>query len=147
MLEVKNTARREPYQLSESQRFFIDIALRMALIQHMSGDDGKGCLAVDTPEGALDIAYESRAGDMFAQFVQAGFQLVMTANINSSQLLLSLARRCGTAKMTINRMTQWAELSAVQKAEEDLFEEAYNKIESALTKGMGKARASKRPDA
>jgi DNA repair exonuclease SbcCD ATPase subunit len=147
VLEVKNTARREMYQLSESQRFFIDIALRMALIQHMSAANGKGCLAVDTPEGALDIAYESRAGDMFAQFVQAGFQLVMTANINSSQLLLSLARRCGTAKMTINRMTQWAELSAVQKAEEALFEEAYNKIEGALTKGTVKARASKGPDA
>jgi hypothetical protein len=44
-------------------------------------------------------------------------------------------------------MTQWAELSAVQKAEEDLFEEAYNKIEKALTKGTGKATASKGHDA
>lgn len=119
----------------------------MALIQHMSASDGKGCLAIDTPEGALDIAYESRAGDMFAQFVQAGFQLVMTANINSSQLLLSLARRCGTAKMSIDRMTQWAELSAVQKAEEALFEDAYTKIESALTKGTARTRASKGTDA
>ncbi len=143
VLEVKSTARREMYQLSESQRFFIDIALRMALIQHMSASDSKGCLAVDTPEGALDIAYESRAGNMFAEFAQAGFQLFMTANINSSQLLLSLAKRCGTAKMTINRMTQWAEMSAVQKAEEGLFERAYNKIESALRKGAVKTRASK----
>ena len=131
VLEVKDTARREVYQLSESQRFFIDIALRMALIQYMSDIQGKGCLLVDTPEGALDIAYESRAGDMFARFVAAGFQLIMTANINSSQLLLALAKRCGSEKMGISRMTEWTELSKVQLQEEGLFEKAYQTIQEA----------------
>lgn len=140
VLDVKSTTRRQAHQLSESQRFFIDIALRMALIEHMSDADGKGCLSVDTPEGALDIAYESRAGEMFAQFVEAGFQLVMTANINSSQLLLSLAKRCGTEKMKIIRMTQWAELSEVQKSEESLFEAAFRKIAGALSRQSLKGR-------
>jgi hypothetical protein len=44
-LEVKSSARRHTYQLSESQRFFVDIALRMALINHMSSKSTKGkCL-------------------------------------------------------------------------------------------------------
>lgn len=142
VLDVKNMPRRQAHQLSESQRFFIDIALRMALIKHMAAADEKGCLLVDTPEGALDIAYESRAGDMFAQFVEAGFQLVMTANINSSQLLLALAERCGTKNMKISRMTQWTELSQVQKDEESLFDRAYQKIENALKKRRARNRGA-----
>ena len=38
LLEVKSTARRQTHELSESQRFFIDIALRMALIRYVSAD-------------------------------------------------------------------------------------------------------------
>jgi len=132
VLNVKGTPRREHHQLSESQRFFVDIALRMALAQHISNPDAKACLFIDTPEGSLDIAYESRAGDMFARFVQRGYHIVMTANINSSRMLRSLAERCGRSKMLLHRMTSWTELSEVQIEEEALFEEAYREIEKAL---------------
>ena len=126
-LEVKSTVRREMYQLSESQRFFVDIALRMALLQFMS-DNKSGALLIDTPEGSLDIAYENRAGVMFAAFVKKGFSLVMTANINTSRLLLALAEQCGTALMTLCRMTTWTDLSEVQSAEEKRFTEAFDSI-------------------
>jgi DNA repair exonuclease SbcCD ATPase subunit len=129
-LEVNSTTRREFYQLSESQRFFLDIALRMALIQYMV--QSGGCLLVDTPEGALDIAYENRAGKMFARYAQKGSQLLLTANINTSRLLLSLAEECGTTGMTLYRMTSWTQLSEVQLSEEALFEDAYDQIEKAL---------------
>jgi ABC-type cobalamin transport system ATPase subunit len=133
-LEVKSLARRHTHQLSESQRFFVDIALRMALIIHMSGQDSKGMLLIDTPEGSLDIAYENRAGDMFASFVELGYGIVMTANINSSRLLLALAERCGKEAMQLCRMTAWTELSDVQIGEEALFDSAYSQIEKALAK-------------
>lgn len=87
---------------------------------------------IDTPEGSLDIAYEARAGDMFADFVSAGFNLVMTANINSSQLLIRLAERCGTGLMELARMTNWTPLTEVQAEEEDLFNKAYMRIEREL---------------
>jgi hypothetical protein len=132
LLEVKSTARRQFHQLSESQRFFIDMALRMALIKYMSALDSKGSFYVDTPEGSLDIAYESRAGDMFARFVHDGFGIIMTANINTSRLLLSLAEKCGTQGMDLCRMTTWTELSDVQREEEHLFDEAFASIESAM---------------
>ena len=140
LLEVKSSARRQIHELSESQRFFLDIALRMALIRYMSALNTKGCLLVDTPEGSLDIAYESRAGSMFALFAEGGFNLIMTANINTSRLLISLAEACGRERMTLARMTTWTELSDVQIEQEELFDEAYSEIEKALRKGSGKKR-------
>ena len=138
VLDVKGSARRSFHQLSESQRFFIDIALRMALAQYISSPTGKACLFIDTPEGSLDIAYESRAGDMLAQFVKQGHNIIMTANINTSRLLLSLAEQCGIENMALCRMTTWTELSDVQIAEEGRFKIAYKQIEGALGKKASK---------
>lgn len=140
LIELKGSTRRDFHQLSESQRFFIDIALRMALAQYMSDPSSKATLFIDTPEGSLDIAYESRAGDMLAMFAGRGFPIIMTANINSSRLLISLAKKLGRSGMVLNRMTSWAELSEVQSAAEGLFREAYEAIERSFT--SGKRRAS-----
>jgi len=132
VVTVRGATRRQQQNLSESQRFFLDIALRMALTQHMSAPDAKGGMVIDTPEGSLDIAYEKRAGDMLAMFAEAGHRVIMTANLNSSQLLLELAKRCGRSRLRMCRMTDWAELSEVQQEEETLFDEAYDRIESAM---------------
>jgi hypothetical protein len=129
---VRGTTRRLQQNLSESQRFFLDIALRMALTQHMSHPKSTGGMYIDTPEGSLDIAYEKRAGEMLAKFAKAGHQLIMTANLNSSQLLLALARQCGEKGMQLCRMTDWAELSEVQQEEEALFDQAYRAIEAEM---------------
>nr|WP_249408818.1 AAA family ATPase [Frigoribacterium sp. CFBP 8751] len=133
VLSVDSSHRRRSEQLSESQRFFLDIALRMSLAQHMTG--GGSCLLIDTPEGALDIAYEARAGDMFATFASGSDQIVMTANVNTSQLLLRLAERCGHEGMQLARMTDWTSLSDVQVREEKLFERAFDAVDAALTTG------------
>lgn len=137
VLEVDGSPRRAADALSESQRYFVDIALRMALIRQMarSNPDPAGLLIVDTPEGALDIAYESRAGEMFSHFSDQGFRMLITANINTSRLLLRLAQLCGRDRMQLVRMTNWASLSAVQVSEEQLFDEAFESIEDALTDG------------
>jgi hypothetical protein len=132
VVTVSGNPRRQQQQLSESQRFFLDIALRMALTEHMSDPTSRGGMIIDTPEGSLDIAYEKRAGDMLAMFAEAGHQIIMTANLNSSQLLLALAKRCGREGMTLCRMIDWAELSEVQKEEEELFNNAYSEIEKAM---------------
>lgn len=130
--EMRGSVRREQQQLSESQRFFLDIALRMALAQYVSSDGSEAALFIDTPEGSLDIAYESRVGLMFAKFIEMNHAIVMTANINSSQILRRLAQECGRTKMTLHRMTTWTELSEVQLAEEQLFSNALEEIENAL---------------
>lgn len=136
ILELKDTARTESFHLSESQRFFLDIALRMALSIYLSEENEHATMLIDTPEGSLDIAYESRVGEMFASFVNDYKQnILMTANINASQLLISLAEKCSTNKMKFKRMLDWTDLSVIQKKGEALFEKVYQNIELALSRG------------
>lgn len=133
VLELKNTARTDSSKLSESQRFFLDIALRMSLAIYLSKQSNVATMLIDTPEGSLDIAYESRAGEMFASFVKDYNQnIFMTANINASQLLISLANKCGKSKMQFKRMLDWTDLSIIQQEGENLFEQVYDNIENAL---------------
>lgn len=135
ILELQDTARTESFQLSESQRFFLDIALRMSLAIFLSDKKNGATMLVDTPEGSLDIAYESRVGNMFAEYSTVYNQnLFMTANINASQLLISLAEKCGKDKMKFRRMLDWTDLSEIQKEGESLFKKVYTNIEAALNK-------------
>ena len=130
VVNVNGSDRRLRYQLSESQQYFLDIALRFSLIENIQSN--RAFMLIDTPEGSLDIAYESRAGKMFADFVAKGYSVIMTANINSSQLLLKLAELCGEQRMRIERMTEWTVLSQVQQAEQEVIESAYDKIKEKL---------------
>lgn len=129
VLEVRKTKRRAEHQLSESQRFFIDIALRMAFAQFASPHGAGAPLYIDTPEGSLDLAYEDQAGQMIASFATEGHKVFMTANINTSQLLRSIAshsRQCGFG---IQRLYRWAELSAVQEKQETKFDQTLDGLE------------------
>jgi hypothetical protein len=133
VLELQNSARTDSFQLSESQRFFLDIALRMSLAIYLSTPQNPAGMLIDTPEGSLDIAYENRVGKMFANFVNDyGQNIIMTANINASQLLISLAELCGNKKMKFKRMLDWTDLTTIQKEGEVLFEKVYLNIENAL---------------
>ena len=130
---MRETARTASHQLSESQRFFLDIALRMSLAVYLSNVNNESTMLIDTPEGSLDIAYENRVGIMFAEFVKKYSQnIIMTANINASQLLVSLAEKCGANKMKFKRMLEWTDLSDIQKEGEHLFNDVFNNIETKL---------------
>jgi hypothetical protein len=132
VLELQSTARTDSFQLSKSQRFFLDIALRMSLAIYLSTSNNPVNMLIDTPEGSLE-AYESRVGQMFANFITNYKQnIVMTANINASQLLISLAELCGNERMKFKRMLDWTDLTPVQKEGESLFEKVYMNIENAL---------------
>lgn len=129
-LTMDDQLRSSAQRLSESQRFFIDIALRMAIAEIMT--IGSSTLLIDTPEGSLDIAYEAKAGQMFDAFVASGNYIIMTANLRSSALLVNLAELRTSAGMQIVRMTDWTSLTQVQEEEEERLDEAYDDIEKAL---------------
>jgi ABC-type lipoprotein export system ATPase subunit len=129
-LRMNEQLRLSADKLSESQRFFIDIALRMALSEFMAS--GPATLLIDTPEGSLDIAYEARAGSMFSAYVSEKNWILMTANLRSSELVLRLAQLQHKSGMQVVRMTDWTDLSKVQQSEEHLFLKAYDDIDRAL---------------
>lgn len=131
-LEIESTDRIYKHQLSESQRYFIDIALRMAFILYVSNTTDGGMLLLDTPEGSLDIAYETNAGEMLADFSRYNKQLILSANINSSGLLTSLAENCGKEKFNLVKMFEWSSLSDVQNKRYPLFESVLNDLEKKM---------------
>jgi DNA repair exonuclease SbcCD ATPase subunit len=136
VIELKDEMRPESWQISEIQRFFLDIALRMAIIIYLSNKEEEATMFIDTPEGSLDIAYESRVGLMFSIYVKEYKQnILMTANINASEMLICLARECKGEKMVVRKLTEWADLSIVQKEGEKLFKKVFTNIDRMLERG------------
>ena len=134
-MNLRGSPRTEAFQLSESQRFFLDIALRMTIGIYLAKSGTGSTLLIDTPEGSLDIAYESRVGRMFGDFVTKFKQnMILTMNINASQLPISLANVCGSENMQFRRMLDWTDLSEIQKEGEELFSIVFSNINSALKK-------------
>jgi hypothetical protein len=75
---------------------------------------------------------------MFARFATGASHLIMTANINTSLLLIRLAKNCGSNRMRLARMTEWTDLTAVQVEEEQVFNAAFDAIENSLTAGSAR---------
>lgn len=133
VLQVDDTSRDNEFELSESQRFFIDIALRMAVISFVCNKtQAITSMLIDTPEGSLDIAYETNAGSMFYEYIEAKQKLIITANLNSSGLIKTLANKTKAEKFELISMLKWAKLSSVQNSHFELFEKSISNIEKQL---------------
>jgi hypothetical protein len=80
-----------PDQVSESQREFIDLAFRMALIE-VGGNDSIGTLVIDAPESSLDAVFASRAAIVLSRFARPSQEnrLVVTSNLVEGKLIPSL---------------------------------------------------------
>lgn len=131
-LQIDDTNRDNEFELSESQRFFIDIALRMAMVSYVSTENKSSSMLIDTPEGSLDIAYETNAGEMFSEYVSSNQKMIITANLNSSGLIRTLASETKAEKFELINMLKWAKLSSVQSQHFELFSEAIAEIQKRL---------------
>lgn len=89
------TPRSEPDQVSMSQKEFLDLAFRMALMEVASGG-GSGTLVVDTPEASLDFLFAERAGNQLARFARGGGRtgnrVIVTSNLANPDLIPALLR-------------------------------------------------------
>jgi hypothetical protein len=74
--------RNGPDQVSESQREFIDLAFRMALIK-TAGAESAGTLVIDAPESSLDAVFAPRAASVLSRFAASSEKnrLVVTSNL------------------------------------------------------------------
>ena len=117
------------HQVSESQRFFIDQAFRMALISWFAESKGQltFCI-VETPEGSLDLAYEQNVADMYLRFAKQGHAIIVTSNLNSSNFLSELFKQLGSNRSQILDLLEYGRLSSVQIDHIDEFNDRLKKL-------------------
>lgn len=77
-----------PDQVSQSQREFIDLSFRMALME-AADPGGGGTLVIDAPESSLDAVFVHRAADALSRFAQPDGMnhLVVTSNLTDGGLI------------------------------------------------------------
>jgi hypothetical protein len=114
------TLRSSPDAVSLSQREFIDIAFRMAVLEIASSGQGS-CLIVDTPEAGLDFLFAERAGDQFREFApetSSKNRAVVTSNLVSDHLLNALfagvPKGSARSKRLLNLLDHAAPTAAVR---------------------------------
>ncbi|MFS8104610.1 AAA family ATPase [Lentzea alba] len=97
--------RRGTEQVSESQREFIDLAFRMALIA-VAGEGGVGTLVMDAPESSLDAVFAPRAAKVLAAFSAPPLQnrVILTSNLVEGKLIPTLLRSSGIDTRTDPRL-------------------------------------------
>lgn len=81
--------RERPDDVSESQREFVDLAFRMALMEAASNDQA-ATLIIETPEASLDAIFMRKAGTMLRAFAEDERRIVVTSNLTSSVMVPSL---------------------------------------------------------
>jgi AAA domain len=80
--EFDGSPRTSPESCSEAQRFFLDIAFRMALIDMATSLSGfPATFICETPENALDVSYIDNVVGMFKRFSANRHALLFTANL------------------------------------------------------------------
>jgi len=60
----------DPHAVSESQREFLDIAFRLALISTVTDGKADSMLVLETPESSLDSLFVYKAGEAFRQYAE-----------------------------------------------------------------------------
>lgn len=83
-----------PEAVSESQREFIDLAFRMAIIE-VAGYAGVGSLVIDAPESSLDAVFVDRAAEVLSRFGNSASasRLIIASNLIDGKLLPQLIRK------------------------------------------------------
>lgn len=113
--------RKESEDCSEAQRFFLDIAFRMALIA-LNGELTKetSTFICETPESALDISYVKNVVDMFGQFMNEN-TLIISNNLQRLGLAQELTSVWSKDNTSIFDLLEHGKLSEVQKNSKELF--------------------------
>lgn len=90
--KINGIIRKDIWAVSESQRFFLDQAFRMAIIDYLQSNvSGFSTFFItETPEGSLDVAYEAQVAEMFIRFAESYNNIIFTSNLNSSNFLSEL---------------------------------------------------------
>lgn len=107
---VSGQTRPSAQALSDAQRSFIDLAFRMAVIDVWHQLTKRTVtMIVETPEGAVDLAYMERVATMIRTFADQGHTLIITTNLNNEFFLPGIMARwpkAERAKHILNLLEQ-----------------------------------------
>ena len=125
--------RRTAAQVSLSQREYLDLAFRMAVMEVVASD--ASTLVVDGPETSLDAVFASRAGDLLASYARSGGdignRLLTTCNVVDTPLIPTMlsdyAHNGGPDKRVINLLDLAAPTAALDRLKPE-YEAAYHRI-------------------
>lgn len=85
--------RRGSTEVSESQKEFIDLAFRLAIMQATMGRR-PSMMVIETPEASLDSIFIARAGRLLARFATSGGavgnRLIASSNLNKEDMIPAL---------------------------------------------------------
>ncbi|MCU0797683.1 MAG: hypothetical protein MUF31_17310 [Akkermansiaceae bacterium] len=118
---------------SEAQRFFLDIAFRMALIDTVCEADHAATFLCETPETALDFSYIDNVVEMFTKFSSKTRNILLTANIQKEGIAQEITKRITKnvrAKHIVN-LLDYGQLSEVQESSIKKFRSIITKMHSA----------------
>jgi energy-coupling factor transporter ATP-binding protein EcfA2 len=120
--------RRASDGVSESQREFIDLAFRMALIQ-VAGTEGVGSLIMDAPESSLDAVFAPRAASVLTGFATPGSEsrVIITSNLVDGRLIPTIAEQANIDGPDDPRVVNLFEIATPTRALDqlrDLYMEA-----------------------
>jgi hypothetical protein len=123
-----------PDQVSESQREFVDLAFRMALMS-VACDGGVGSLVIDAPESSLDAVFVTRAADVLTRFANGDSdnRLIVTSNLVAGNLIPELLHRARITSRSDPRIVDLLKLAAPTRATSTLAGE-YERVQRRLFK-------------
>lgn len=102
--------------VSESQKEFLDLAFRLAVLD-MVTDDGAMTLIVETPEASLDTWFMERAADLIRDFATRGSskqrRVIATSNLNGTTMIGHLlGRPAGSRRKSGGHLVNLMKLTA-----------------------------------
>ncbi len=132
----RSPVRREgPKEVSESQREFIDLSFRMALMAAADPQAG-GTLVIDAPESSLDAVFVRLAADVLGRFAtpDLGNRLVVTSNFTEGDLIPRLLAQFDSDwEPRMVDLFEVAEPTAAVRKLEDEYNDARDRVFRAVS--------------
>jgi len=116
--EFGGSTRPTPESCSEAQRFFLDIAFRMALVDLASELGGApSCFICETPENALDVSYVDNVVQMFQRFMDRRHVLVFSANLQDAGIAEKIMQAVpkGERRSRVINLLDYGQLTEVHR--------------------------------
>jgi energy-coupling factor transporter ATP-binding protein EcfA2 len=123
---INDSTRKSEFELSESQRFFIDHSFRMSILTHFYTTPT--FYIVETPDSSLDLSYEKNAADVFISFLQNPYNLILTSNLNNSSFINYIIKNKDT-KHAVIPLFEIAKKSVIQE-NNTVLKNLYNTIKN-----------------